>query len=104
MPPVDAAEDTCFRVLAPAAQAWEGCEDHVALRIGGDWHFIAPREGMKFFDSTAGHSLFFRSGWHVAALPTIPANGAVIDVEARTAIGQIIAALSDLGIFSKLGA
>lgn len=101
-PPVDAADGTCFRVTATAAEAWEGCEDHLAIRVGGDWHFIAPREGMRLFDSTTDQSLFFRSGWHIASLPNVAANGAVIDVEARTAISQLVTALSDIGIFPRL--
>lgn len=102
VPPVEAADGTCFRVTAPAVDAWEGCEDHLALRIGGDWHFITPCVGMRLFDSAADQSLFFRSGWHASASPTMPVNGSVIDIEARAAIAQIVAALSTLGVIPEI--
>lgn len=102
-PPVDANDGDCFRVTAPAGQEWEGCEDHLAIRIGGDWHFVPPRGGMRVFDTTANHTVFFRLGWQIAATPVVPATGTVIDVEARTAIDQIISALRDIGILPPVG-
>ncbi len=85
-------------------QAWEGCENHLALRIGGDWHFVPPREGMRLYDRAADRSLFFRSDWHSAATPAVPEGGTVVDVEARAAIGAIVSALRDIGIFASPGA
>lgn len=85
-------------------QAWEGCENHLALRIGGDWHFVPPREGMRLYDRAADRSLFFRSDWHSAATPAVPEGGTVVDVEARVAISAIISALRDIGVFSSPGA
>jgi hypothetical protein len=102
-PPSTALDGDCYRVTAPATLAWEGCENHLAVRIGGDWHLTPPREGMRLYDRAANHSLFFRSGWQAAATPAIPSNGTVIDVEARAAIDQIIAALRDIGIFTPSG-
>lgn len=103
-PPATAADGDCFRVTAPAAQAWEGCENHLAVRIGGDWHFIAPSDGMHLFDIAADSSLFFKTVWHVAVRPATPTNGAVIDVEARSAIEQLIAALYDIGVLPPASA
>lgn len=100
VPPADPGEGDCFRVTAPAQQAWEGCEDHLAVRIGGGWHFITPRVGMRLFDIAADTTLFFHSGWQIAAVPTDPANGTVIDVEARAAVSQLIDALRESGIFA----
>lgn len=102
-PPQDAAEGDCFRVTAPATQAWEGCDDHLAIRVGGDWHFIAPREGVRLYDRAANSSVFYRSGWHAVETPDAPANGTVIDAEARTAIAQLLSALRDIGIFAPEG-
>lgn len=36
-PPQSAVDGDCFRVTAPATQAWEGCESHLAVRVSGDW-------------------------------------------------------------------
>lgn len=99
-PPATAMEGDCYRVIAPATQAWEGCENHLALRIGGDWQFIPPREGMRLFDQAADQSLFYRSAWQSPATPAVPTNGTVIDVEARAAIGEVIAALRDAGLIA----
>lgn len=97
-PPSDPVDGESYRVTAPAADAWEGCEDHLALRIAGDWHFIPPREGLRVFDSAADRSLFFREGWQSATAAVPPANGTVIDIEARAAIDQLISALRNAGI------
>lgn len=99
-PPAVATDGDCFLVTVPATQAWQGCENHLALRIGGAWHFVPPREGMRLYDLAANRSLFFRSEWRSLATLTLPASGPVIDTEARTAISQIIAALQDIGIFA----
>jgi hypothetical protein len=99
-PPAALNDSACFRVISPAIEAWLGHEDDIAIGIGGDWHFVAPREGMQVFDTEAGHWLVFRSGWQSAAAPTIVAGGSTIDTEARTALAQLIEALNHLGILA----
>ncbi len=101
-PPANADEGECYRVTAPASQGWEGCEDHIAIRIGGSWHLVAPREGMFLFDNAADQILLYQSGWRVASTPAIPASGTVVDAEARAAIGQLIEALREVGIFAPV--
>lgn len=98
VPPADAVEGECFRVTSPAAQGWTGCEDHIAIRIGGSWHFAPPRDGMRIFDRTANASLFFRSGWQAESSPVAPTGGASVDVEARAALAQLIEALGNIGL------
>lgn len=100
-PPGDADEGDCYRVTAPALQAWVGCEDHIAIRIGGDWHLIPPRDGMSLFDTAAGGRLFFQSGWQTAPAPVILSTGTVIDTEARSALEQLILALRDIGVIAQ---
>ena len=97
-PPTNPEEGECFRVTATATQQWAGHEDQIAVRIAGAWHFVVPREGMRLFDAAADRCLFFQSGWHTATSPALPTTGAVIDVEARNAIGQLLQALRDIGI------
>lgn len=99
-PPSVAQDGESYRVTAPAVEAWEGCDNHIAVLIGGGWHFIAPREGMSVFDIAAGHALVFRSGWQRADAPAVPAGGTVIDAEARAAIGQLIQTLRSTGILA----
>lgn len=66
--------------------------------IGGDWRFIAPREGTQVFDREAGHELVFRAGWKRPTAPAAPSGGTVVDLEARTAIGALIQALLTVGM------
>lgn len=96
-PPALAEEGQSFRVVGPAMQGWGGREDHIAIRIGGAWHFVAPQAGMTLFDRTAGYRLVFTSSWGTAAAPAIPAGGSVIDIEARTTLSQLIQALRTIG-------
>lgn len=99
-PPSVAQEGEAFLVAAPTTQAWEGYDNHVAIRIGGGWHFIAPREGMRLFDEGAGHMLTFRVGWQKVNAPAAPTGGAVIDVEARAAILQLVQGLRAIGVLA----
>jgi Protein of unknown function (DUF2793) len=100
VPPQQSAEGACYRVIAPAAQDWAGCEDHIAIQIGGEWHFIPPRAGMRLFDRDADHGLFYRESWQTAGTVSPPAGGSVIDMEARAAITQLINAFRESGLIS----
>jgi len=99
VPPANPTEGTCFRVIAPAGAGWSSRDDHLAVLIGGDWHFIAPRDGMQVFDQEAGNLMVFRNGWKHAAAPVAPQGGTVVDTEARTAIAGLIQALLAVGVF-----
>lgn len=99
-PPEAVTDSACYRVTSPAVGTWAGKEGRLAVGIGGDWHFVAPREGMQVFDCEAGHWLVFRSGWQSATAPAISDGGTVIDTEVRTALHQLIEALSHLGVLA----
>lgn len=100
-PPADPAEGVVYLVAASATGGWAGHSDELAARIGGDWHFVAPREGMVVFDRELGRRLFYRSQWQEAALPAIAQGGSVVDAEARAALAQLIGALQDLGLLPQ---
>lgn len=97
-PPASPAPGAGFRVTAPASGAWQGHDDAIALWIGGDWHFVAPRPGLQIFDAQAGHMLVFKSGWQHATAPTAPSGGNVVDVEVRASLAALIAALGEAGV------
>ena len=97
-PPAQADEGDCYRVTAPALSDWAGCEDHIAVRIGDSWHLVPPRDGMRLYDAAAGEQLFYRAGWHNAQNPALPVGGAIIDVEARTALEQLVITLQNAGV------
>lgn len=96
-PPVSAVDGASYRVTATATGAWAGKEGRLAVLVGGAWHFVAPAEGMVVFDRAAARLVIFRSQWQPAAVVAVPAGGTVIDVEARSALTALIAALQTMG-------
>lgn len=99
-PPASAADGACFRVTSPATGAWLGKEDSLALILAGEWHFIAPVEGMLVFDRTEARFVIYRSHWQAAPVVAVPSGGTVIDVEARAAIAAMIASLTAMGFLA----
>jgi hypothetical protein len=100
-PPSSADEGECFLVSAFAAGVWTAREDQIAVRIGGDWHFIEPTEGMQLFDRDKGRILVFRSQWMPAIAPALPTGGTVIDTEARASLSALIQALLAIGVLGS---
>jgi hypothetical protein len=99
-PPASAADGTCYRVTASATGAWAGQEDHLAVLVGGAWHFVAPVEGMVVFDRAADGLVIFRSQWEPAVPVAAPSGGTVIDLEARAILTALIAALTTMGVLA----
>ena len=97
-PPTTPQEGICYLVSLNATGEWQGHDDQIAARIGEAWHFVAPLEGMEVFDRTLGQKLFFKTRWEAAAAHQEPTGGAVVDNEARAAIGEILNTLQNLGI------
>lgn len=98
-PPQSATDGECYRISAPATGEWTTHEDAIALRIAGSWQFVEPIEGMSIFDQGAGQRLHFGQSWTAASEPAPATGGSVIDVEARQALGSLIEALRNIGIF-----
>lgn len=77
---------------------WAGHAGRLALRQADNWLFAEPVEGMRLLNRASGQEWRFLSGWKVPARPALPSGGTTIDAEARSAIGQILAALGEAGI------
>ncbi len=99
-PPATAAEGDCYRVTHSAGGAWLGREDHLAVLIGGAWHFVLPDEGTTVFDRAAEHRLVFRDGWKSYSLSSTVAGGSIVDAEARETLAELIDVLGQLGILA----
>jgi hypothetical protein len=117
-PPVEPAPGAAWIVAAPAAGAWGGREDSLAVWTAGGWRFIAPADGMRVWNKaanlewrwtqgawTAGAltgSALFIAGQKVVGerLPPVPSpsGGTIIDAEARAAVDQIIVAMMSHGL------
>ncbi|MAY20470.1 MAG: hypothetical protein CL955_07615 [Erythrobacteraceae bacterium] len=99
-PPPTANEGESFRVSAPATGDWTNHEDEIAIRIGGAWQFVQPVTGMTLYDQADAAYWHYNSTWKSAAEPAAPTGGSVVDIEARTALAELIQALRNLGIFA----
>ena len=77
---------------APTGE-WVDHAGDLACHEAGAWLFIAPRNGLRVLDLSAGQMRCYNDGWQLAAAVVSPSGGSVIDAEARTAIEGLIAAL-----------
>lgn len=98
--PLFPADGDAWIVLAPAEGSWTGHENAIATFAAGQWLFTPPVEGMQAFDRDTSRRVYYINGWTYAEEPISPNGGNMIDVEARTAIEQIIGALRQMGVFS----
>lgn len=99
-PPPTPDEGESFRVSAPATADWINHEGEIAIRIGGTWQFVQPMAGMTIFDRADAAYWHYNSTWKSASEPAVPTGGSVVDIEARTALTDLIQALRNLGIFA----
>lgn len=117
-PPATPVLGTCYLVGAAPTGAWAGQADKVAQYAAGGWRFIAPTEGMSMFVRASAQSATFRQGaWEIGQLRgsslilggqqlvgsrasaiAAPAGGTTVDSQARTTIGQMLAALRQHGL------
>lgn len=119
-PPSTPTLGQCWIVGASPTGAWSGHAHALAGWTGGGWRFVAPRAGMIVWDEANGYWIHHDgSGWvsgvltasslkiggvqivgnQIAAIAD-PTGGAVIDSEARTAIGFVLEALRAHGLIS----
>jgi hypothetical protein len=98
-PPATPAEGQAWLVGSGATGEWIGEDGKLASRQAGNWLFTAPNDGLRLFDRSTGQILLYRGGWRRPAAPDAPTGGTVVDAEARTAIGDLVAALVEAGIF-----
>ena len=119
-PPSDPLPGKCWLVQGPAEEDWAGKEGAVAQWTAGGWRFAGPAEGMSVWHRAQGLTLRHIGGeWtgivDAACLriggaqvvgtrqPPIspPIGGAVADLECRSALAAILAALQAHGLISN---
>ena len=98
-PPSDPVEGDCYVVASGGEGEWAGRDHQIAGWSGGSWTFAEPREGMVVRDLTTASSLVYTGTWTRPQAPAEPSGGSVIDAEARTAIGEVVAILRQFGLF-----
>ena len=82
-----------------AVNVWLGHDDEIAGWTGNGWVFITPLPYMRLYIESIDSSAVYRGFWQLAAAVESPMAGVVVDVEARSAIDSILAALEAQGIF-----
>jgi hypothetical protein len=105
-------------VAAAATGAWSGRDGALACWTEGGWRFVDPVPGMLVWNKAESHWLYWNAGaWSAgelratavfvggqkvlgerqSAVPS-PSGGTIIDLEARTAIAAVTAALKSHGL------
>ncbi len=97
-PPVSPIDGECWIVGSQPTAEWGNYAGQIACRQSGNWLFASPIEGMVVFDKSADRIARYDGTWNTASAVTLPDGGATVDGEARTAIGEIVAALKAAGI------
>ena len=105
-PPASPTIGACYRVGASPSGDWVGKSMCIAGYTSGGWRLIQPTEGMTAYVKSTGQTATYREGaWEiaggqVAAIPG-PSGGSNVDVEARAAIDQVLAALRHHGLIES---
>lgn len=103
IPPMvtDADIGKCWLIAASPVADWAGKAGQIALWVGGSWRFLTPTEGMRARQLSIGRDRIRSAGVWVSA-PSIsdPANGSVIDGEARQAIVALLQYFRMIGLIA----
>lgn len=117
VPPADPAVGQCWIVGDAPAAEWVGNAQAIAGWTVGGWRFVAPVAGLSAWCIARARRVTFHDRWEdgvvratrllVDGVPvvgprqpaiTTPQGGAVIDVEARAAIADMLAAMRAHGL------
>ena len=121
VPPASPQVGATYIVAPGATGDWSGKDLSLAGYTAGGWRFVAPREGTLAYIVSGSVWAVFRAGsWEIGAVRgdsvviggqqvvgarssaiASPAGGTVIDAEARTAVGEILAALRIHGLIAS---
>ena len=119
-PPASPAIGATYIVAGAASGDWVGRDQCLAGYTEGGWRFVQPRPGTTAYVISASLWAVYRDGvWETgcvrgqglfvgdqqvvgsrAAAIATPAAGAVIDAEARAAVGQILSVLRGHGLIA----
>jgi Protein of unknown function (DUF2793) len=120
-PPASPVIGACYIVGSSPTDAWAGNPQALAGYTSGGWRFVPPFEGIGVYLKSTTDFANFRGGtWELgllrgssvmigdqrvvggrAAAIADPAGGTIVDAEARTTIGQILAALRQHGLIDS---
>jgi len=96
-PPAAPVAGQAWLVAGSPTGDWSGHAGAIAGWSEGGWRFVTPQRGMRLYDKSVASFRLFDGGWQVFQKPADPSGGTVVDVQARTAISQLISALVSSG-------
>lgn len=119
-PPPEPAAGACWIVGTAPGGAWTGQPRALAGWTPGGWRFVAAREGMAVWSiADAAEARFSAGAWTIGVLSATrlsiagvqvvgarragiagPSGGGVVDVEARAALANVLAALRGHGLIA----
>jgi hypothetical protein len=119
-PPVSTALGSTFIVGNSPGGEWAGKAECLATWTSGGWRFVAPYEGMTaYVKRTRSHATYRDGAWEFGVLSgssviideqqvigprsapvASPSGGSAVDVEARSAIDQILNAMRQHGLIA----
>ncbi|WP_339692824.1 DUF2793 domain-containing protein [uncultured Parasphingorhabdus sp.] len=88
----------CWIVGSGATDEWLGHDDEIAGWTGNGWLYITPLSLMRVYIESTDSIAVYRGSWQLASPIESPVAGVVVDVEARSVIDSILAALEAQGI------
>jgi hypothetical protein len=99
-PPTTPQDGDCWLVGSSPTGDWMGQAGALAAFQAGTWLFAAPRNGLSVLDLSTGRTIRYVDGWQVPSAVSAVSGGTVVDTQARSAIAQIIAALTTAGVIA----
>ncbi len=105
-PPLAPVLGQCWLIPAEAGGVWSGRDGQVTVWSIGGWRYLSPPGGYRAWLADEGRWIRLgNDGWRdeialAGDWPVLmaPSGGAVIDVEARIAIGALLDRLSAAGL------
>lgn len=119
-PPASPTIGSCYILGSAPTGDWTGKAQSVAAYTSGGWRLLSPIDGMSFTLKPTGYSAYYRAGaWEIGTIRgsklmieglqvvgnqeasiADPTGGPIVDVEGRTAVTQILAAMRAHGLIA----
>ncbi len=87
----------CWLVSPSPGGLWSTEADSLAIWIGSGWRFCKASEGMRVRIRSGVNLTYMENAWISPPIIVNPANGTVVDVEARQAIASLLIYLRLIG-------
>lgn len=96
-PPPAPVAGQCWLVGSAPTGAWTGQAHKIACWTSGGWRWVAARARMTVRLADGRVAVFNGAAWILPGPLAVPTGGAIIDSEARAAIGVLIGVLRASG-------